>query len=151
MLEDLQTNLLKANGMYKASYIWQNYKVVKADNSIVPLESKNELEALTNLIQIARYVYGKSKTLTSLFRGWRRGFNLYTSPHRTLNDDQIKLMEVIAEYIVQNGAVEQADIFNGLGSTYAIGLVQTFGKENVNTELTKLAGFVLRDYTSKVA
>ena len=60
-------------------------------------------------------------------------------------------MEVIAKYIVQNGAVEQADIFNGLGSTYAIGLVQTFGKENVNTELTKLAAFVLRDYTSKVA
>lgn len=152
MLEDLQTNLLKANGMYKPSYIWQNYKVVKADNSIVPLESKNELEALTNLIQIARYVYGKSKTLTSLFRGWRRGFNLYITPqHRSLDDDQIKLMEVIAEYIVQNGAVEQTDIFNGLGSTYAIGLVQTFGKENVNTELSKLAGFVLRDYTSKVA
>lgn len=152
MLEDLQANLLRANGMYKPSYIWQNYKVVKADNSIVPLESKNELEALTNLIQIARYVYGKSKTLTSLFRGWRRGFNLYITPqHRSLDDDQIKLMEVIAEYIVQNGAVEQTDIFNGLGSTYAIGLVQTFGKENVNTELTKLAGFVLRDYTSKVA
>lgn len=152
MLEDLQTNLLKANGMYKPSYIWQNYKVVKADDSVVPLESKNELEALTNLIQIARYVYGKSKTLTSLFRGWRRGFNLYTTPqHRTLNDDQIKLMEVIAEYIVQNGAVEQTDIFNGLGSNYAIGLVQTFGKDNVNSELTKLSGFVLRDYTSKAA
>lgn len=152
MLEDLQSKLLKENGMYKPSYVWQNYKVVKADDSIVPLESKNELEALTNLIQIARYVYGKTKTLTSLFRGWRRGFNLYTTPqHRTLNDDQIKLMEVIAEYIVQNGAVEQADIFNGLGSAYAIGLVQTFGKENVNAELSKLAGFVLRDYTSKVA
>ena len=152
MLEDLQTNLLKANGMYKPSYIWQNYKVVKADDSIVPLESKNELEALTNLIQIARYVYGKSKTLTSLFRGWRRGFNLYTTPqHRTLDDEQIKLMEVIAEYIVQNGAVEQTDIFNGLGSTYSIELVKTFGKDNVNPELTKLAGFVLRDYTSKAA
>lgn len=152
MLEDLQTNLLKANGMYKPSYIWQNYKVVKADDSIVPLESKNELEALTNLIQIARYVYGKSKTLTSLFRGWRRGFNLYTTPqHRTLDDEQIKLMEVIAEYIVQNGAVEQTDIFNGLGSTYSIELVKTFGKDNVNSELAKLAGFVLRDYTSKVA
>lgn len=152
MLEDLQTNLLKANGMYKPSYIWQNYKVVKADDSIVPLESKNELEALTNLIQIARYVYGKSKTLTSLFRGWRRGFNLYTTPqHRTLDDEQIKLMEVIAEYIVQNGAVEQTDIFNGLGSTYSIELVKTFGKDNVNSELTKLAGFVLRDYTSKAA
>lgn len=152
MLEDLQTNLLKANGMYKPSYIWQNYKVVKADNSIVPLESKNELEALTNLIQIARYVYGKSKTLTSLFRGWRRGFNLYTTPqHRTLDDEQIKLMEVIAEYIVQNGAVEQTDIFNGLGSTYSIELVKTFGKDNVNSELAKLAGFVLREYTSKAA
>ena len=152
MLEDLQTNLLKANGMYKPSYIWQNYKVVKADDSVIPLESKNELEALTNLIQIARYVYGKSKTLTSLFRGWRRGFNLYTTPqHRTLNDEQIKLMEVIAEYIVQNGAVEQTDIFNGLGSNYAIVLVKTFGKDNVNSELAKLAGFILRDYTSKAA
>ncbi len=152
MLEDLQANLLKANGMYKPGYIWQNYKVVKADNSVVPLESKNELEALTNLIQIARYVYGKTKTLTSLFRGWRRGFNLYITPqHRKFDDNQLKLMEVVAEYIVQNGAVEQADIFNGLGSSYAIGLVQTFGKENVNSELTKLSGFVLRDYTSKAA
>lgn len=152
MLEDLQTNLLKANGMYKPSYIWQNYKVIKTDNSIVPLESKNEIEALTNLIQIARYVYGKSKTLTSLFRSWRRGFNLYTTPqHRALDDEQIRLMEIIAEYIVQNGAVEQADIFNGLGSSYAIGLVKTFGKENVNSELTKLSKFVLRDYTSKAA
>ena len=152
MLQDLQSNLLKANRMYKPGYIWQNYKVVKADNSVVPLESKNELEALTNLIQIARYVYKKTKTLTSLFRGWRRGFNLYINPqNRKLNDDQLKLMEVVAEYIVQNGAVEQADIFNGLGSSYAVGLVQTFGKENVNTELSKLSGFVLRDYTSKAA
>ncbi len=152
MLEDLQSNLLKANRMYKAAYIWQNYKIVKADNSVVPLESKNELEALTNLIQIARYVYKKTKTLTSLFRGWRRGFNLYINPqNRKLNENQLKLMEVVAEYIVQNGAVEQADIFNGLGSSCAIGLVQTFGKENVNTELSKLSGFVLRDYTSKAA
>ncbi len=152
MLEDLQSNLLKANRMYKPAYIWQNYKIVKADNSVVPLESKNELEALTNLIQIARYVYRKTKTLTSLFRGWRRGFNLYINPqNRKLNENQLKLMEVVAEYIVQNGAVEQVDIFNGLGSSYAINLVQTFGKENVNTELSKLSGFVLRDYTSKAA
>ncbi|MCQ2249111.1 MAG: DEAD/DEAH box helicase family protein [Treponema sp.] len=152
MLEDLQTNLLKANGMYKPSYIWQNYKVVKADDSIVPLESKNELEALTNLIQIARYVYGKSKTLTSLFRGWKRGFALYSGQEqRSLTQEQLNLMEIIAEYIVQNGAVEQTDIFNGLGSTYSIELVKTFGKDNVNSELTKLAGFVLRDYTSKAA
>lgn len=152
MLEELQANLLKANGLYKPSYIWQNYKVVKADNSIIPLESKNEMEAITNLIQIARYVYGKTKTLTSLFRGWKQGFALYSGQEqRSLTQEQLALMKIIAEYIVQNGAVEQADIFNGLGATYAIGLVQTFGKENVNIELTKLAGFVLRNYTSKVA
>lgn len=152
MLEELQSNLLKANGLYKPSYIWQNYKVVKADNSIIPLESKNEMEAITNLIQIARYVYGKTKTLTSLFRGWKQGFALYSGQEqRSLTQEQLALMKIIAEYIVQNGAVEQADIFNGLGATYAIGLVQTFGKENVNIELTKLAGFVLRNYTSKVA
>ena len=151
MLEDLQEKLLKENRMYKAGYIWQNYKVLKADNSIVPLETRNELEALTNLIQIARYVYGKTNRLVSLFRGWRRGFNLYTAPQRNLDEDQIKLMEVIAEYIVQNGAVQQQDIFNGLGSSYSIGLVQTFGKDNVNSELLKLSGFVLRDYSSKSA
>ena len=152
MLEDLQAKLLKANGMFKPGYIWQNYKVVKADDSIVPLESKNELEALTNLIQIARYVYGKTKTLTSLFRGWRRGFNLYTTPQqRTLDEEQIKLMEIIALYIVQNGAVGRQDIFDGLGSSYIVTLIKIFGKDNVDSELSKLAGFVLRDYTSKVA
>ena len=148
MLEDLQSKLLKAHVMYKPCYIWQNYKVFKADDSVVPLESKDEREALTNLIQIVRYVYGKTGTLVSPVRGYKKGFNLYAGQQqRPLTEEQRQLLEVIARYIVQNGAVNNTDIFNSLGSSYALGLVQTFGKENVNTELQKLSAFILTDYT----
>ena len=148
MLEDLQAKLLKADAMYKPQYIWQNYKIFKADNSVVPLESKDEREALTNLIQIARYVYGKTGTLVSPVRGYKKGFNLYAGQQqRPLTEEQRQLLEVIARYIVQNGAVTNTEIFDNLGSSYAMGLVQTFKRENVDTELRKLSVFILTDYT----
>ena len=89
----------------------------------------------------------------SLFRGWKKGFALYSvQEQRSLTQEQLALMKVIAQHIVQNGYVDRQDIFNGLGSNYVIGLVQTFGKDYVDSELAKLAGFVQRDYTSsKVA
>lgn len=152
MLEDLQAKLLKENGMYRPPYIWQNYKVYTADDSVIPLESKDELEALTNLIQIARYVYGKTQTLVSLVSGYRQGFNLYVGQQqRSLTLEQQRLLETVARYIVQNGAVTNADIFNCLGASVAMGLVQSFGKNTVNEELQKLSGFILRDYSSRVA
>lgn len=152
MLEELQTNLLKENGLFKPSYIWQNYKLIRSDNSVISLESRSEVEAITNLIQIARYVYGKTKTLVSLFRGWERGFNLYTTPQqRNLNKKQIEFMKKIARYIVQNGAVKKGDILNGLGSDCVVELIKIFDKDNVDAELDKLANFVLRDYTNRIA
>ena len=39
------------------------------------------------------------------------------------------------------------EIFDNLGSSYAMGLVQTFKRENVDTELRKLSVFILTDYT----
>ena len=146
MLMDLQKKLLAENASYRPGYIWQNYRNLMPEVAI-PLESRNELEALTNLIQIARFAYGKTNMLVSLFRGWRRGFNLYVSPlQRTLTSDQRKLMEAIDEYIVQNGATTQKDVFEGLGSDYAVGLAKIFGAGKVDGELDKLARFVLRDY-----
>ena len=65
MLNDLQEKLLAENRLFKPPYLWDCYKVFASENhkTVIPLKGKNEMESLTNLIQLVRYAYGFTDTL----------------------------------------------------------------------------------------
>jgi type I restriction enzyme R subunit len=60
------------------------------------------VKALTNLIQIVRYAYGKNQKLTSLITGYGQRFALYCGQNqRVLTEVQEDIMRRVAEYVIE--------------------------------------------------
>ena len=105
MLCDLQDKLLAESRTFTPYQIWNNYKILDSQGSVSPLDTKQNVNALTNLIQIVRYAYKKNTVLTSLFNGFTQRFNLYCGQvQRELTTEQKEVMKQIAEYVVKDGA-----------------------------------------------
>lgn len=57
MLADLQEKLLSYDKQFTPYIIWKSYKRIDTDGKVLELDQKNNVNALTNLIQIVRYAY----------------------------------------------------------------------------------------------
>ena len=106
MLMELQDRLLAESRQYGAYQIWKNYKLLDEQGDVEALDGKANVNALTNLIQIVRYAYKKNQKLTSLINGYAQRFSLYCGrAQRVLTEDQKDIMQQIAEYIINDGAI----------------------------------------------
>ena len=111
MLIDLRDKLLSENRQYGIYQIWKNYKVLDETGDVDELDVKTNVNALTNLIQIVRFAYGKNQKLTSLIKGYSQRFSLYCGQaQRILTDDQKEIMRRIAEFIVNDGAISMMEL-----------------------------------------
>ena len=111
MLVELRDRLLAENRQYGAYQIWKNYKILDDTGNVDELDVKTNVNALTNLIQIVRYAFGKNQKLASLLKGHAQRFNLYCGQaQRILTDDQAEIMRQIAAYVVNDGALSVAEL-----------------------------------------
>ena len=111
MLTELRDRLLSESRQFGIEQIWKNYKLLDETGNVDELDVGSNAKALTNLIQIVRYAYGRSQKLTSLINGYAQRFHLYCGQtQRHLTDDQIELMKQIADYVIMEGAVTAADL-----------------------------------------
>lgn len=99
MLSELRDRLLSESKQYGVYQIWKNYKLLDTDGSVDELDTKTNVNALTNLIQIVRYAYKKNPILTSLINGYAQRFSLYCGQQqRKLTDDQIEIDSLLNMY-----------------------------------------------------
>lgn len=111
MLTELRDRLLSESRKYGVYQIWKNYKVLDETGDVDDLDIKTNVNALTNLIQIVRFAYGKNQKLTSLIKGYAQRFSLYCGQaQRVLTDDQKEIMRQIAEFVVNDGAINVMDL-----------------------------------------
>lgn len=111
MLTELRDRLLSESRQYGVYQIWKNYKVLDETGDVEELDVKTNVNALTNLIQIARFAYGKNQKLTSLIKGYAQRFSLYCGQaQRVLTDDQKEIMRQIAEFVINDGAINVMDL-----------------------------------------
>ena len=111
MLADLRDRLLSESRQYGVYQIWKNYKVLDENGDVDDLDVKTNVNALTNLIQIVRFAYGKNQKLTSLIKGYAQRFSLYCGQaQRVLTDDQKEIMRQIAEFVINDGAINVMDL-----------------------------------------
>lgn len=145
MLCDLRDKLLSENKLYTPYNIWSNYKILDSDGRVEELNLKQNINALTHLIQIARYVYGKQTTLSSLFGGYLQRFNLYCGQaQRVLTETQKEVMKQIAEYIVGEGAFDLNEL-NQFDPELWKKSITSFGNAVIfANELQKLSRFILK-------
>ena len=144
MLCDLRDKLLAENHQYTPSMIWGNYKLIDTEGCVENFDTKHNVKALTHLIQIVRYAYKKSSSLTSLFTNFSQRFNLYCGQvQRTLTDEQKDIMRQIAEYVVNDGAIGLKEL-----NTYDTDLwkkgILSLGAQALGQEIQTLSKFILK-------
>ncbi len=142
-LKDLETKLKLANNKFQTSRLWNCYSIV-SPQSVKKHSTKEEKEALTNIIQLVRFANHQIETLESLYPSSQQRFNLwYGQVQRTVTESQITIIRQIVDYIASNGACTIKDIIDD-DKTRAAQLIKAFGgKAKADEALTSLSKFIL--------
>lgn len=143
MLRDLENKLKLANNKFNTSRLWNCYTIVNPQ-SVKKHSTKEEKEALTNIIQLVRFANHQIETLESLYPSAQQRFNLwYGQVQRTVTESQITIIRQIVDYIASNGACTIKDIFDD-DKTRAAQLINAFGGKTLADEaLASLSKFLL--------
>lgn len=143
MLCELRDKLVSENRLFTPYYIWNNYKILDSDGNVEQLDVKQNVNALTHLIQLARYAFRKNTNLASLYTGYSQRFSLYCGQaQRSLSDEQMAVMKQVADYIVSDGAFNVIEL-NSIDTDLWRKGVTCFGK-GFAPELQTLSRFILK-------
>ncbi len=144
MLQDLAEKLRAVNHKFRPLTLWNSYSVLHP-NSVTPLKTPIERDALTNLIQLVRYACKTTDELRSLASLAAQRFELWCGQNQreSLSDTQKYIVKEITNYIVSNGtytrtAMSQDNISLLARSKKAFGTLET-----VDRILTSLSSFML--------
>lgn len=144
MLVELRDRLISENRQYGVYQLWKSYKVLDEEGNVDELDIKHNVNALTNLIQIVRYAYGKNQKLASLVVGYAQRFSLYCGQNqRVLTEDQVDIMRQIAEYVINDGAISAPELNSVNTDLWRRGVV-SFTVPVLDTEMQIMAKFLLR-------
>jgi len=144
MLVDLRDKLLSENHSYTPYNIWRNYKLLDDNGRVDEFDIKQNIKALTHLIQIVRFAYRKTARLTSLFSGYVQRFNLYCGQaQRQLTDEQKAVMREIADFVVSEGAITVGELNEYYPDLWRKGIT-SFGGKALNQEMQTLSNFILK-------
>lgn len=148
VLKDLENKLKLANNKFRPSRIWNSYSVVNPQ-SVKKHTTKEEKEALTNIIQLVRFANHQIERLESLYPLAQQRFNLwYGQMQRSVTESQIAIIRQIVDYIASNGACTIKDIIDD-DKTRAAQLISAFGgRAEADKALASLSKFLLYRKTS---
>lgn len=143
MLKELDTHLRYFNAKFNPALLWNTYAIVRPSD-VVKFTTKDEKEALTNIIQLVRFAFKHIPKLESLKGDVAKYFNLWCGQGwRGISEKQNELLGQIVNYIVSNGACTIEDIKEE-DKTQAGQLVMAFGGiEAANIALASLSQFMI--------
>lgn len=144
MLEELNDRLRMEIRSFGIEMVWKNYKLLDTVGNVEAPDMKTNVKALTNLIQLVRFAYKKSPKLVSMFTGYTQRFTLFCGQaQRSLTDDQKDIMKQIADYIINDGAINVSEL-NEIDTDLWRRAVKSFGVPVLKTEMLILSKFLLK-------
>ncbi|RHO48579.1 type I restriction endonuclease subunit R [Clostridium sp. AM09-51] len=144
MLSDLRDKLLSENRLFTPYNIWSNYKMLDTNGDVEDLDVKQNIKALTHLIQLVRFVYKKTDKLKSLLKGYSQRFTLYCGQaQRPLSPDQQEIMKAIADYIINEGSISVTEL-NSIDTDLWRKAVKSFGIPALTAKMIDLSKFILK-------
>ena len=136
MLKDLEHKLKMANNHFAPKQIWNSYAVL-SPGKVKRSTTKEESDALTNIIQLVRYAFRQIERLDSVVTTSKQYFNLW------LGQNQREVISRIVDYIASNGACTVRDIRED-DATHAAQMIQAFGgMQKADEALRSLYTFVV--------
>lgn len=143
MLKNLEMKLRMANAKFNVSQLWNSYSLLNREKVAVR-STTEEKEAVTNIIQLARFALGQIERLDTIYSTANQYFNLwYGQLQRTITEKQIEVLRDVVSYIASNGSVTIKDIRED-DKSQAMKLIKTFGSlKDADAALLSLAGFII--------
>ena len=143
MLKDLEHKLKMANNHFAPKQIWNSYAVL-SPGKVKRSTTKEESDALTNIIQLLRFAFRQIERLDSVVTTSKQYFNLWLGQNqREITDKQREVISRIVDYIASNGACTVKDISED-DATYAAQMILAFGNmQKADEALYSLYTFVV--------
>ena len=143
MLKDLENKLKMANNHFSSKQLWNSYAILNP-NSVRRSTTKEESDALTNIIQLVRYAFRQIERLDSVITTSKQYFNLWLGQNqREITDKQREVISRIVDYIASNGACTVRDIRED-DATHAAQMIRAFGNmQKADDALRSLYTFVV--------
>lgn len=143
MLKDLENKLKMANNHFTSKQLWNSYAILNP-NSVRRSTTKEESDALTNIIQLVRYAFRQIERLDSVVTTSKQYFNLWLGQNqREITDKQREVISRIVDYVASNGACTVKDIRED-DATHAAQMIRAFGNmQKANDALRSLYTFVV--------
>ena len=143
MLKDLEYKLKMANNHFTPKQLWNSYAIVNPSH-VRRAATKEESDALTNIIQLVRFAFRQIERLDSIVTTSKQYFNLWLGQNqRNISDKQREVISRIVDYIAANGACTVKDIRED-DATHAAQMIQAFGNmQKANDALRSLYTFVV--------
>ncbi len=143
MLKDLENRLKLENNRFSPRHLWNSYTIV-CPSAVRQATKKDEIKAITNIIQLVRFAYHQIERLESLCITARQYFNLWCGQNqRELTSVQKEIIEQVVDYIAINGACFIND-FQVDDIDKASKLVAAFGgMEQADAALESLFNFIV--------
>ncbi len=143
MLKDLENKLKMANNHFTSKQLWNSYAIVNP-SSVRRSTTKEESDALTNIIQLVRFAFRQIERLDSVVATSKQYFNLWLGQNqREITDKQREVISRIVDYIAANGACSVKDI-RADDATHAAQMIRAFGNmQKADEALQSLYTFVV--------
>ena len=143
MLKDLENKLKRANNHFTSKQLWNSYAIVNP-KTVRRSTTKEESDALTNIIQLVRFAFHQIERLESVVTTAKQYFNLWMGQtQREITDKQREVISRIVDYIASNGACTVRDIRED-DATHAAQMIRAFGNmQKADEALHSLYTFVV--------
>ncbi|WP_456088128.1 type I restriction endonuclease subunit R [Parabacteroides sp.] len=143
MLKDLEHKLKMANNHFTPKQIWNSYAIL-SPSKVKRSTTKEESNALTNIIQLVRFAFRQIERLDSVVTTSKQYFNLWLGQtQRGITDKQREVIGRIVDYIASNGACTVRDIRED-DATHAAQMIRAFGNmQKADEALHSLYTFVV--------
>ena len=143
MLKDLEYKLKMANNHFSSKQLWNSYATVNPSH-VRRATTKEESDALTNIIQLVRFAFRQIERLDSIVATSKQYFNLWLGQNqRDITDKQREIVSRIVDYIAANGACTVKDIRED-DATRAAQMIRAFGNmQKADETLQSLYTFIV--------
>lgn len=143
MLKDLEHKLKMENNHFAPKQIWNSYAIL-SPGKVKRSTTKEESDALTNIIQLVRFAFRQIDRLESVVTTSKQYFNLWLGQNqREITDKQREVISRIVDYIASNGACTVRDIREE-DATHAAQMIRAFGNmQKADEALYSLYTFVV--------
>lgn len=143
MLKDLEHKLKIANNHFTPKQIWNSYAIL-SPSKVKRSTTKEESDALTNIIQLVRFAFRQIERLDSVVTTSKQYFNLWLGQNqREITDKQREVISRIVDYIASNGACTVRDIRED-DATHAAQMIRAFGNmQKADEALRSIYTFVV--------